>query len=298
MTHAATKLGLSQSAVSAAISALEARHDVRLFDRVGRRVSLTEGGRIFVREARAVLNRAETAELILNDLSTKPRGQLRLHASQTVASYWLPSRLMNLHARYPEIRVDLAVGNTSSVAAAVQEGRADLGLVEGEVSFGSLRRQVVDRDRLVLVMAAGHPLAGMPDLDVALYKEFPWVLREVGSGTRSELDANLAKEGLLSNELDIVLELPSNEAVLAAVASGDSLTILSGRAVAAMVSAGWVQAPDLPHGERPFTTLTHPQRHQTQALKTFQELLREEPLGRSCSLLQSRSYASTRRSTD
>lgn len=279
MTHASAKLGLSQSAVSAAISALEARHDVRLFDRVGRRISLTEGGRIFVREAQAVLNRAETAELILNDLSAKPRGHLRLHASQTVASYWLPARLMELHARYPEIRVELTASNTSGVAAAVQEGRADLGLVEGEVSFDDLRRQVVDRDRLVLVMAAGHPLAETPDLGAAQYRQFPWVLREVGSGTRSELDSILVSEGLQSTELDVALELPSNEAVLAAVTSGTSLTILSERAVAAMESSGWVYTRELPHGERPFATLTHPQRHQTQALKIFQNLLRENLAG-------------------
>ena len=87
VTQAATALGLTQSAVSAALTALETRHGVRLFDRIGRRIQLTEDGRAFMAEAQAVLDRAETAELLLADLSREPQGRLRIHASQTVASY-------------------------------------------------------------------------------------------------------------------------------------------------------------------------------------------------------------------
>ncbi len=143
MTRAAEKLGLTQSAVSAAVAALEARHDVRLFDRMGRRIVLTEAGQLFVREAQAVLSRAETAALVLEDLSSRPRGRLRVHASQTVASYWLPARLVALHDRYPGIAAKMVVGNTAGVADAVHEGIADMGLIEGEVTHADLHRQVV-----------------------------------------------------------------------------------------------------------------------------------------------------------
>jgi DNA-binding transcriptional LysR family regulator len=95
VTRAAEVLNLTQSAVSAAISALEMRHGVILFDRVGRRIALTEAGRLFVDEARGVLERARAAELALADLGGSAAGVLRIHASQTVASYWLPSRLVS-----------------------------------------------------------------------------------------------------------------------------------------------------------------------------------------------------------
>lgn len=275
MTHAATKLGLSQSAVSAAISALESRHDVRLFDRIGRRVSLTENGRIFLREARSLLSHAESATLVLDDLSSKLRGRLRVHASQTIASYWLPTRLVALHDRHPEIAVAMTVGNTASVADAVHEGRADIGLVEGDVTHGNLRRQVIARDRLVLAMAAGHPLAGEPSVSPERFAEWHWVLREQGSGTRSEFESLLTKNGLRLSDLTIALELPSNEAVLAAVAAGQFLSVLSERAVAAMATAGWVRTFPLAHSERAFVVLVHPDRHMTRAKQTLLGLLPE-----------------------
>lgn len=275
MTHAATKLGLSQSAVSAAISALETRHDVRLFDRIGRRVRLTENGRVFLREARSLLNHAESAKLVLDDLSSKLRGSLRVHASQTIASYWLPSRLVALHARHPEIAIKMTVGNTASVAEAIHEGHADLGLVEGEVTQGNLLRQVIARDRLVLVMAAGHPLAGERSVPPEAFTEWGWVLREQGSGTRSEFEGLLMKSGVKLSDLSIALELPSNEAVLAAVAAGQFLSGLSERAVAAMATAGWVRTFPLSHAERSFAVLVHPDRHMTRAKQMLLGLLPE-----------------------
>ncbi len=84
VTKAAKALNLTQSATSAAIAALEERHDVRLFDRVGRRIELTEAGRLFLPEARAVLARAEDAGIALAELAGLKRGRLRIVASQTV----------------------------------------------------------------------------------------------------------------------------------------------------------------------------------------------------------------------
>ena len=90
MTRAAEALNQTQSATSAAIAALEERHNLRLFDRIGRRIVLTDAGRDFLSEARAVLARAAIASQRLDDLAGVKRGKLRLAASQTVANYWLP----------------------------------------------------------------------------------------------------------------------------------------------------------------------------------------------------------------
>src|SRR5690348_2953378 len=88
MTRAAESLHLAQSAVSAAIAALEARHGAKLFHRVGRGIELTEAGALFLNEARAVLARAEAAELVLSELGGLQRGTLAIHASKTIASSW------------------------------------------------------------------------------------------------------------------------------------------------------------------------------------------------------------------
>src|SRR3979409_89190 len=103
VTRAAAVLNLAQSAVSAAIAALEARHGAKLFHRVGRGVGLTEAGALFLVEARAVLARVEAAGLVLSELGDLKRGTLAVHASQTIAGYWLPRHLVAFPHKYPGI---------------------------------------------------------------------------------------------------------------------------------------------------------------------------------------------------
>ena len=133
VTRAADVLNLTQSAVSSAITTLEARHGVALFDRVGRGIVLNRAGEMFLAEARKVLAQAQAAEAALADLSGLERGRLSIHASQTIASYWLPPRLTRFHEAHPGIEIDVAIGNTAQVARAVAEGDAEIGLVEGLV---------------------------------------------------------------------------------------------------------------------------------------------------------------------
>lgn len=282
VTRAAKSLNLTQSAVSAAIAALERQHDVTLFDRIGRGIALTEAGRSFVATAQELAAQAETAKLVLEDLAQVPRGRLRIFASQTVASYWLPSRLIALHEQFPEVEIGLTVGNTAQAAQAVQDGTADLGFVEGTLPPSDLRRQVVARDELILVMARDHALAGpdekaKADLTPADYRALTWILREKGSGTRSETEAHLQQMGLRPADLDIALELPSNEAVLAAVASSACVSMLSYRAVGAsrlqrltVRRVTWTDKP-----VRPFAVLSHPARHRTRAVAAMLDLVRE-----------------------
>lgn len=266
VTRAARQLNLTQSAVSAAVAALEARHGVALFDRVGRGIALTEAGRAFIPAAQAVLNAAEAARDVLDDLGRHTRGRLRIHASQTVASYWLPPHLARLKAAHPGVEVVLTQENTAQVAAAVAAGEADLGFVEGEVAQGELIRRVVARDELVLVMPRGEMRAERVALTAADYRALRWILREPGSGTRAKTEEHFATMGLALADLDVALEFPSNEAVLAAVAAGGGVAMLSERAAQAggarvvLRPVTWGTRP-----ERPFAMLSHPQRHRSRA---------------------------------
>jgi DNA-binding transcriptional LysR family regulator len=117
VTRAAAALNLAQSAASAA---LESAHDIKLFNRVGRRIELTEAGVLFLAEARAVLARADAAQLVLSELGELKRGTLTVQASQTIASYWLPRHLVAFHRVHPRIDIGLKIANTAQVAAAVR----------------------------------------------------------------------------------------------------------------------------------------------------------------------------------
>lgn len=271
VTRAARALNLTQSTVSAAIAALEARHGVALFHRVGRGIELAETGRIFLEEARAVLARAAAAEQALADLAGNPRGRLRIHASQTVANYWLPTRLIGFMADFPAVTVEIAIGNTAEVAAAVRAGTADLGFVEGPVEDPSLSERLLPGDRLMLVVGAGHPWAALPHVTPGQLAETPWVLRERGSGTRAEFEVALARLGVDPDILNVVLELPSNESVRAAVEAGAGATALSALVVAGGLALGSLRSPGLDLPQRAFHLLLHRERYLGRAARAFLE---------------------------
>lgn len=273
VTRAAESLRMTQSAVSAAIAALEKRYGTLLFDRLGRRIELTEAGRRFLPEARAVLERAATARSVLEDLSGLTIGALSVAASQTIATYWLPRRLADFHARYPGVRLDVTIANTRQVEAAVAEGVVDLGLVEGPTQHRTLIRRPVDVDRLVLVVASGHPAppkraGGQLDLEA-----LPWVIREAGSGTRESFETFMKQEGADPDRLRTFLVLPSNEAVREAVEAGAGATVISEHVVARDLAAGLLKAIPVDLPEREFALLRHRDRHQTRAQQALIELL-------------------------
>ncbi|TPW26082.1 LysR family transcriptional regulator [Pararhizobium mangrovi] len=271
VTRAAEALNLTQSATSAAISALEKRYDTRLFERVGRRIELTEAGRLFLDEARAVLARAGAAETVLTDLAGLSRGTVRLAASQTVGNYWLPPHMARFHRNHPAVELPLAIGNTDRVAAMVAEGSADLGFIEADIAREDLRVDELAQDRLVLVVPRDHAWAGRPPVGWAALAESAWVLREPGSGTRAMFENALIAKGCTLARFHTALELPSNEAILAAVAAGAGATVVSELAAAAAIRSGLVMQVPLDLPQRRFFLVRQVERRLGPAASAFRE---------------------------
>ena len=268
MTRAAAALHRTQSAVSAAIAGLEAQSGVTLFHRVGRRIVLTEEGRAFLAEARAVVAQADAAERALADLAGMKRGSLSVMASQTIASYWLPPKLVAFRAAYPQVAVTALAGNTAEVARAVAEGQVEIGLVEGRVSDPLLEQTPVGHDRLVIIAPKGHAWTVKPPRPADLLKE-RWVLREKGSGTRSAFEAAIAEKGVDVGKLDISLELPSNEAVRLAVREGAGVSALSELVAEAGIRFGALAPVKFPLPERAFHALRHRERYLSKSSAAF-----------------------------
>ncbi len=276
VTQAGRKLNLTQSAVSAAVSALEVRHSVKLFSRVGRRIELTDAGRIFLDEARAILSRTRAAEVALAELSGLERGSLAIHASQTIASYWLPKYLVGFRKAHPHIEIVLAAGNSQQVAEAVQIGTADIGFVEGRIEAEDLMQQAIARDHLIIVVGRKHPWASKKRVSATDLVSTDWVLREPGSGTRSEFEDALKHWKLSIGQLKVVLQLPSNEAVRMAVEAGAGATAISELVAARGLALGNLKAIPLGLPERAFTALRHRERYLSKAAKAFLDEVKEK----------------------
>ena len=274
LTQAATALHLTPSAVSASIKTLEERYGTALFDRVGRRIETNAAGRIFLVEAKRALAGARAAETTLLELSGMQRGALSIAASQTIASYWLPQALVRFRLAYPGIGLTLDVGNTETVAQAILSGGADLGLVEGDIDEPGLALEIVGEDKLVVVVAPGHPWAAGQALAAADLIEAQWILREPGSGTRSAFEASLAALGVPVGSLHVALDLPSNEAVRSAVMAGPFATAISELVVAPHLRAGLLARAGLDLPTRHFSMLRHPDRHRSRAAAAFEDMVR------------------------
>ncbi|WP_102222661.1 LysR substrate-binding domain-containing protein [Acidimangrovimonas sediminis] len=255
VTRAAEALGIAQSAASHAIAALEERYRTPLFHRIGRRIELTEAGRMLLGEARAILGQVDHAEQALTEFDSLSRGTLRVAASQTIAGYWLPARLAAFRRAHPAIALRMTIGNTAQVAEAVLSGAAELGFVEDAVTDPRLSAHAVAADRLVVVVAPDHPWAGEGALDPARLAESAWVRREPGSGTRSAFEHATAGLGIDGTRLPVAMELPSNEAVRAAAEAGMGAAVLSASVVAPSLEAGLLHHVPFALPERVFEVL-------------------------------------------
>ena len=270
MTKAANVLNVTQSTASAAIAALETRHDVILFHRIGRRIELTEVGRAFLNEARAVLARTTAAELALSEFGGLKRGTLRMVASQTIVGYWLPRHLAIFRSRYPQIAIDLAIANTEQASRSIIEGTAELGFVEGAIDDSTISHWPIAHDQLVLVGTKE-----VARIDNKWLRSARWIMRESGSGTRSTFEEALRIRGLDPEALDIALTLPSNESVLTAVEEGAGVAVLSAFVVARALSTGVLHLLPFELPARPFFALRHKERYRSKAADALLDLIKE-----------------------
>ena len=269
MTRAAERLRLTQSAVSGAVRSLEARHNISLFHRVGRRIELSQDGVFFLEQARTVLRAADAAELSVNEMRGLKRGVINLHASQTTGAYWLPERIARFRAEHPNIEIKLSIGNTDQVAAAVSSGIAEIGFIEGTINQPNLVTERVDTDRLVIVTGTTHPWSRLRRIKKSQITQTKWVLRERGSGTRSVFEEALVRLGISPDQLDVTLELPSNEAVRGAVEAGVGATAISHAVVQSALLLKNLRAVEFAPLERPFVLVKHCDRSQSNAVRAF-----------------------------
>ena len=242
VTRAAEIVGITQSAASAALAVLENSCEVKLFNRVGRSIELSEIGKSFLPEAQSIVLAAQNAARNLRALGGRTTGKVVIAASQTIANYWLPSRLAKFRGQFPDVLLNVKISNTRGVASALIEKQADIGFVEGPISSDQLSLTIIDHDQPGLVVSSRH-WSSIRKLGSSVELiSLPWVVREPGSGTRGVLEELAAEQGLQWDELNVILELPSNEAVREAVEAGAGVTLISQHVVASSLKSGSLRA--------------------------------------------------------
>jgi DNA-binding transcriptional LysR family regulator len=212
VTRAAESLAMSQSAASGSLAELESQFDVKLFDRRGKRLQLSELGKQLRPQAERLLDQARAFEQALADEDVV--GGLQIGATMTIGNYVAVNMIADFRSLHPKADIVLRVANTQSVAEQVASFELDMGLIEGELHHPDLEIVHWRRDELVVFAAPGHPLAQATALSDQDLQTQRWIVRERGSGTRQAFDR--AMHGILP-DLDIAMELQHTEAIKRAV---------------------------------------------------------------------------------
>jgi DNA-binding transcriptional LysR family regulator len=270
VSRAAEALFMSQSAVSGALADLERQFDVRLFERVGKRLVLSELGRALWPQAEAVCEQARALE---HNLSRQHSGELRVGATLTIGNYLCPALMTRFLREQSDARVSLHIANTAEIAQRVKGFEIDVGLVEGELSDPDLDVKRWRGDELVVFCSPSHPLAKRKSLSDADLTQAEWIVRERGSGTRQAFDHAL--HGLLP-DLRIALELSQTEAIKGAVTAGLGLGCLSRLALSEDFARRTLIACSVPRRDfhRSFFFVLHKRKYRSQALENWLGLCR------------------------
>jgi DNA-binding transcriptional LysR family regulator len=223
---------LTQPAVSLQIKALEEDLGVQLFDRMGRQIALTPAGVLLLEYAQQVHGLLDRAERQIAALNGEHAGTLALGASTTIAQYVLPRLLAEFRREHPRIHITLISGNTEQIVGAVEEQRIGMGLIEGPAHSRDVGTEAFLEDELVLIASTAHEWAERASIACSEITAVPLLMRERGSGTRQVIEMALDRRGVKQNDLQIVMELDSTEAIKSAVEAGLGVGFVSRWAIA------------------------------------------------------------------
>jgi DNA-binding transcriptional LysR family regulator len=194
---AAEQLYLTQPAVSKRIATLEGELNASLFDRIGRRVSLTEAGRELLPRAKSILRDIEDSRRMISNLTGTVAGRLSIGTSHHIGLHRLPPVLRQFTKAYPEVALDLQFMDSEAACRAVQTGDLELGIVTLPLEpLTDLHSELIWPDPLDVVVGHEHPLARQSKPSFAQLAKHPAILPSPGTYTRELLEKSLGKKGM------------------------------------------------------------------------------------------------------
>lgn len=226
-TKAANELNITQPAVTKHIKEIELNLNIKLFERNGTKIKLTQAGEILVKYTEEIFSVYQKMEFEIGQLQEKQKGHLRLGASTTIAQYVLPPILAEFRKRFPEIQLNLVIHNSEKIEDLLTNNKIDVGLIEAQIKNRTFHYFPFMKDEIVLVARQNHPLSTKNHLKTDDLLQIPFVLRESGSGTLETIDLALKAKNIKLNELKTEIRLGSTESIKSYLLHSDALAFLS-----------------------------------------------------------------------
>jgi len=275
-SKAARKLYMSQPAISLQIKTLEQQLGVVLLERSDRNIVLTPGGEVVLREAREIMDAYRRLEEGIEEIKGRKAGSVVIAASTVPGEYLLPGVIGGFQNAFPGIGVTMRICDTGRAVNLLLSRAADVGIVGADVSQEGLGCLEFYGDELVLIVPPGHACAGTT-IKVKDLEKVEFILREPGSGTRQTFEELLARHGVDSENLKVVLEVGSTRAIITAVEEGLGVSVVSRLAAREALALGLVKAvtvEDLPM-ERALFVATRTRALRSPATGSFVQFLLE-----------------------
>ncbi|MDO7905261.1 selenium metabolism-associated LysR family transcriptional regulator [Paenibacillus sp. JX-17] len=235
---AAQALHMTQPAVTMQIQALEDYFGVKLLHRSTKKMELSEAGRTLLPYAMKSMELVRETDTAMSAFTQMLEGRLMLGASLTIGEYVLPRLLGPFGQEYPHISIVMKVMNTTQIMDDILRHQLNFGLIEAPVHHPDMVVEPVMQDELLLIVPGSHPLADRDEVSLAEALEYPFILREQGSGTRQVMEEEIQRRKAVLPELQTVMELGSTGAVKSAVEAGLGITMLSPSSVKHEVALG------------------------------------------------------------
>ena len=272
ITEAARRLYIAQPSVSLAVGELEKHYKTQLFDRISRRLQITDAGRRLYEYAAGIVALYGEMEDRMGDESLG--GRLSVGATITIGNRLLPGLALRFKQGNPAAALRVRVDNSDRIENLVLDGELDIGLIEGVAHQPQLRAEAFLDDGLALLCGRSHPLWEKRWVSPEELAGYDFILREKGSGTRELFDSALLTRELA---LEPVWESISTHAIIVAVAEGLGVTVLPWRLAESDLAGGRlrrvpIKGMDL---ERKFYIITHKNKYLTGEALAFMELARQ-----------------------
>ena len=229
-TQAGEALFLTQPAVSLQIKTLEQGLGVRLFERKGRQVLLTEAGKVLLPYARRIMDEMADARAEVGQFSEESQGSLRIGASTTIGVALLPAILAGFVRSFPAIRTHLSILNTHQIIFDLKTSEIDVGFIEGELSrteSQGINRSFLAQDRLVFVDSRDAPHVKGEETSLEEIRKLPLIVREPGSGTRQVLENAMLDRGVLLDQFSVFLTVGHTGVIKKLVGMGSGVAFMS-----------------------------------------------------------------------
>ena len=221
ITRAAEELHLAQPSVSFAIKEMEDYYGIRLFERIGRRISPTEIGKEFYGYALHIVS-------IFDEMEKKIRnwdalGTVRIGASITIGTHILPPLLKSYQALYPDLRTEVNIRQSAAIEQQIVDNETDIGLIETQPNHPDIVSLPFMEDSLCPIVSTDHPLTEYRKITLEQLAEYPFLMREKGSAGREILDAYFSLRHISIRPL---WESSSTQAIVRGVAEGLGVAVL------------------------------------------------------------------------